>query len=39
MLSCGKPAVVYGQFTTGGSEERIEATLPPVFRPKTVPRS
>jgi poly(A) polymerase len=29
----------YGHFTTGGREDRIEATLPPVFRPNTVPRS
>lgn len=32
-------AVRYGHFTTGGIEERIEVTLPPVFRPKVVPRS
>jgi hypothetical protein len=29
----------YGHFTTGGMEERIESTLPPVFSPKIVPRS
>jgi hypothetical protein len=29
----------YGHFTTGGSEERMASTLPPVFSPKTVPRS
>jgi len=29
----------YGQRTVGGIEDRIEATLPPVFRPKIVPRS
>lgn len=29
----------YGHFTTGGSDDRIESTLPPVFRPKMVPRS
>ena len=29
----------YGHFTTGGSEERIDSTLPPVRRPKIVPRS
>ena len=29
----------HGHFATGGIEERIEATLPPVLRPNTVPRS
>ena len=29
----------YGHFTTGGSEERIDSTLPPVRNPKIVPRS
>jgi hypothetical protein len=29
----------YGHFTSGGSEERIESTLPPVRKPKMVPRS
>ena len=29
----------HGHFTTGGSEERIESTLPPVRKPKIVPRS
>jgi hypothetical protein len=29
----------YGHFTTGGIEERIDSTLPPVRRPKMVPRS
>ena len=29
----------HGHFTTGGMEERIESTLPPVRRPKMVPRS
>lgn len=28
-----------GHFTLGGMDERIESTLPPVFRPKIVPRS
>ena len=32
-------AAVQGHFTTGGMELRIESTLPPVFRPKVVPRS
>jgi hypothetical protein len=35
----GELVAGHGHLTTGGSEERIEATLPPVFRPKTVPRS
>jgi hypothetical protein len=30
---------IHGHFTTGGIEERIESTLPPVLRPNTVPRS
>ena len=29
----------YGHFTTGGMEDRMEFTLPPVFSPKVVPRS
>ena len=29
----------YGHFTSGGMDERIESTLPPVFNPKIVPRS
>jgi hypothetical protein len=29
----------YGHFTTGGIDDRIESTLPPVLRPNTVPRS
>jgi hypothetical protein len=29
----------YGHFTSGGRLERMELTLPPVFRPKIVPRS
>lgn len=28
-----------GQRTTGGRDERIDSTLPPVFSPKMVPRS
>ena len=35
----GRKVVAHGQRTVGGSEDRIEATLPPVFRPKMVPRS
>ncbi len=35
----GGPSVAHGHFTTGGMDDRIEATLPPVFRPKVVPRS
>jgi hypothetical protein len=29
----------YGHSTAGGSDDKIAATLPPVFRPKIVPRS
>jgi len=29
----------YGHFTTGGIDDRIDSTLPPVFSPNTVPRS
>lgn len=29
----------YGHFTTGGMEDRMLSTLPPVLRPKIVPRS
>ena len=29
----------HGHFTTGGIEDRIDSTLPPVRRPKIVPRS
>ena len=32
-------AASQGHFTAGGRLERMEATLPPVFRPKMVPRS
>ena len=38
-LPASVPLGPYGYITTGGSEERIEATLPPVLRPKMVPRS
>ena len=31
--------IAYGHFTTGGIEDRIESTLPPVRSPKIVPRS
>lgn len=34
----GNPAD-QGYRTRGGSDERIDSTLPPVFRPKIVPRS
>jgi hypothetical protein len=36
-----KPEFVhpYGHFATGGMDDRIDSTLPPVFRPNTVPRS
>jgi hypothetical protein len=30
---------VYGHFTSGGIDDKIESTLPPVFNPKVVPRS
>jgi exopolysaccharide production protein ExoZ len=33
------PVEAQGHFTTGGIEERIEVTLPPVFSPNIVPRS
>jgi len=29
----------HGHFTSGGIEDRIDSTLPPVFKPKMVPRS
>ena len=29
----------HGHATAGGMDERIESTLPPVFRPNSVPRS
>jgi hypothetical protein len=29
----------HGHFATGGMDERIDSTLPPVLRPNTVPRS
>jgi hypothetical protein len=29
----------YGHFTTGGNEDKIDSTLPPVRKPKIVPRS
>jgi hypothetical protein len=32
-------ACLYGHFATGGIDDRIDATLPPVFSPNTVPRS
>ena len=31
--------VAHGHFTTGGIEDRIDSTLPPVRSPNTVPRS
>lgn len=30
---------LHGHFTTGGIEDRIDSTLPPVRSPKMVPRS
>jgi hypothetical protein len=35
---CFGPAV-YGHFTKGGMDDRIESTFPPVLSPKMVPRS
>ncbi len=35
----GAAEIAYGHFTTGGIEDRIDSTLPPVRRPKIVPRS
>ena len=35
----GNDAVPHGHFTSGGIDDRIESTLPPVFRPKIVPLS
>ncbi len=32
-------ATIYGHFTTGGSEDKMDSTLPPVRKPKIVPRS
>ena len=32
-------SVPYGQRTSGGIEDRMASTLPPVLRPKVVPRS
>ena len=32
-------SVLYGQPVSGGRDIRIASTLPPVFRPKMVPRS
>jgi hypothetical protein len=33
------PQAFYGHFTTGGIDDRILSTLPPVFSPNVVPRS
>jgi hypothetical protein len=38
MTSKRKPPA-HGQRTSGGIDDRIESTLPPVFSPKMVPRS
>lgn len=38
-LSAPNMSLYYGHFTVGGMDERIESTLPPVFRPKIVPLS
>jgi len=34
-----RTAAAYGHFTSGGMDDRMASTLPPVFRPNTVPRS
>ena len=39
LLAFRRTAGRYGHFTSGGIDDRIESTLPPVFRPKMVPRS
>ena len=39
LMSTPPSGMRHGHFTTGGSEERIASTLPPVLRPNTVPRS
>ena len=33
------PVAAYGQRTIGGSDDRMDSTLPPVFNPKIVPLS
>ena len=38
-LPCPAPLAAHGHLTSGGMEERIESTLPPVLRPNRVPRS
>jgi CubicO group peptidase (beta-lactamase class C family) len=38
-LDAAVAVLVYGHFTSGGIDDRIESTLPPVFSPKVVPRS
>ena len=37
--AAARPLGPHGHFATGGIEERIDSTLPPVRSPKTVPRS
>src|SRR5262249_27319034 len=40
VLSClSRYREYYGHFTTGGMEDRMDSALPPVLRPKMVPRS
>jgi hypothetical protein len=36
---CGHWRRRQGHFTTGGIDDRIDSTLPPVFNPNVVPRS
>jgi hypothetical protein len=38
-IAQGSCIMAYGHFTSGGIDDRMESTLPPVFSPKMVPRS
>jgi hypothetical protein len=38
-IARGSCVMAYGHFTSGGIDDRMESTLPPVFSPKMVPRS
>ncbi len=35
----GMTEPLYGHFTSGGSEDRMDSMLPPVLSPNSVPRS
>jgi hypothetical protein len=39
MIGLALPHRHHGHFTTGGIDDRIDSTLPPVRNPKIVPRS